>query len=37
MFAATALVLIVIVVLTLPALSNLVELLWLKIKVLLGL
>ena len=36
-FAATALVLIVIVVLTLPALSNVVELLWLKIKVLLGL
>ena len=35
-FAATALILIVIVVLTLPALSNLVELLWLKIKVLLG-
>jgi len=37
LFAATALVLIVIVVLTLPALSNTVELLWLKIKVLLGL
>jgi uncharacterized membrane-anchored protein len=37
LFAATALVLIVIVVLTLPALSNFVELLWLKIKVLLGL
>jgi uncharacterized membrane-anchored protein len=36
LLAATALVLIVIVVLTLPALSNTVELLWLKIKVLLG-
>ncbi len=36
LFAATALILIVIVILTLPALSNVVELLWLKIKVLLG-
>jgi uncharacterized membrane-anchored protein len=35
-FALTALILVVIVVLTLPALYNLVELLWLKIKVLLG-
>ena len=36
-FAVAALILIVIVVLTLPALQNTLELLWLKIKVLLGL
>ncbi len=37
LFATAALVLIAIVVITLPALGDLFELLWLKIKVLLGL
>ena len=37
LFVAAALILTVIVILSLPELSNLVELLWLKIKVLLGL
>ena len=37
LFVAAALILTVIVVLSLPELSNLVELLWLKVKVLLGL